>query len=608
MIKKSSCKIVIFYLLVFCYNLGLVAQYPRLPKTTYQALNNYMNYSNEVVHATNLMYYDFLYLNEQFFNYVENAKAPIAYTKDDILTNYDYFPVFPRDLYLKILEENTNIPYDKRGAPLQLVGKVANVLKEIEDTRILLAQYIRTNDYQKDTNLVQGFKWLRRVEVLYYDMFTLQEKLHWSLTTIIQTYTQPPIDLDALRAVQELQPLLKQVKLVVKSVRAGDGSSTLSYNCLKLAEFMRQIESRKDAILEGLVRTPGELKSPDKRFDAMLQRSQNILKASQEYKDNPIYQNMDFKPNYYYYNINLLDNYNRAGDGIATLFNKFINHYGVYWLFEHEMPHIFQVFYPDVPEFEQYKDPEFDIEKIIQEGLLAKAKADSIAKAKADSLAQIIKDSIIIAQRISDSIEYRKNNPEVGDMNLNSFASNNLVFLLDVSASMSDTNKLPLLQSALHQLLDLMRPEDNITFITYSSKANLILPPTSAQYKDSILTAVKNLKSGGLSDANKGLKLAYKTIEEHILKDGNNRIILATDGAIKVSDPIKRLIRKQAKANKDKIHLSVFYFSQKEYTHHKQLLESLATEGAGRYSYIQKENAAKILVIEAQSVRKKNGQ
>lgn len=592
-------------LCIVCCN-SLDAQNQRLSKSTYRALNNYVVYSNEVVYAVNQMFYDFVHLNGQFYLYVEDSINNVIYKKDNILTNYEYFPIFPRDLYLKILNDNIYIPYTKRGNPLMLIGKVANVLKEIEDTRSLLSQYIETDDYKLDTNLVQGFKWLRRMEVLYYDVFTLQEKLHWKLTSIIQGYRQPKVDSSSLVIAQELQPLLRQVKLVIKSVRAKDNSSALSYNSLKLAELIRQLELRRSIILKGAKIVPSSLKSPERRFDNIIKRAKNTLKISREYKYSPRFQNEDFKPHYYYYNINLLDNHNRSGDGAATLFNKFIDNSGIYWLFEHEMPQMFEVSYPDVPEYEQYKTPDFDVEKIIQNALKAQALKDSIIKVKEDSLVQIKQDSLDIAERVQDSVQYRLDNPEVGDMNLTGFASNNLVFLLDISSSMKDTNKLPLLKDALKQLLELMREEDNITLITYSGKSQVIVKPTSAKgHESEILKAIENLSSSGYSDANKGLRLAYKTIEESIIKNGNNRIIMATDGAIKVSRRVKQLIKRRSR-DKENVRLSVFYFSKKEYTHHKVLLEELANAGTGKYSYIKKENAKKILVTEAQSVRKKD--
>ena len=127
---------------------------------------------------------------------------------------------------------------------------------------------------------------------------------------------------------------------------------------------------------------------------------------------------------------------------------------------------------------------------------------------------------------------------------------------------------------------------------------------TSEAAKAKILGVIDGLSSSGLSDANKGIKLAYQTIEQSFIQGGNNRIIMATDGGFKVSKRIQRLVR-QATKRKNPIRLSTFYFSQKEFTHHKKLLQELSETGAGRYRYIQRENAKKILVMEAQEVRNK---
>lgn len=575
-------------------------QAQRLSKSTYGALNNYIIYSNEATHAINLMYFDFLYLNNQFHAYVEDSISSLEYTKDNILTNPEYFPIYPRELYPKIINDNIYLPYAKRGAPFQLIGKVVNVLEEMEQTREKMHTYIVSGDYQQDTNLVQGFTWLRRMEVLYYDMFTLQEKLHWTLTSIAQSYTYPALDSNALRTTKQLQPLLKQTKIVIKGVRAHDNPATINAQCVQLYNTLLRLESKKTSIMKGLNVQKNSLRSPDKRYDMMLDRTHKVLKSTQAYLADKNYQNLDFEPQYYYYNIDLLNQYNRTGNGIATLFNKFIQENDIYWLFEYEMPHLFKVRYPNIPAYEQFLAPELDIEAILAQTLVEQARLDSIEKVREDSLA-------VIAQHIADSIAYRNANPEIGDMNLKGFATNNLVFLLDISSSMRDTNKLPLLKDALVQLLDLMRKEDNITFITYSGKAQLVLPPTSVTSdatKTEILAIIDRLSSSGMSDANKGIELAYKTIEESFIKDGNNRIIMATDGGFKVSKQIKRMI-KQATKRKNPIRLSTFYFSRKEFSHHKKLLQNLSETGAGHYRYIQRENAKKILVMEAQAVREK---
>lgn len=595
MVQKIAYQYLILTLLLWIGCTSASGQ--RLSKSTYRALNNYLVYTNEVTHAVNLMYFDFLYLNDQFYQYVEDSITSIEYEKDNILTNPDYFPIYPRDRYPDIISDNSYLPYDKRGAPFELVGKVNTVLKEVERIRGELSTYINTGNYLQDTNLTQGFSHLRRVEVLYYDLFTLQEKLHWNLTSIAQSYQQPAIDSNALRTIRALQPLMTQIKLNIKSVRANDKSQAIQQNSAQLRALLLHLEQEKDLILGSLARDPNSLRSPDKRYDALLKRGFAVLEATKQYQSASKYNSLLFKPHYYFYNLDFLQQYNRVDDGAVSLFNKFIAENDIYWLYEHEMPHLFEVRYPDIPAFNAFQTPEIDIEAFLAE----RFREDSLRKVA-------LEDSLCIVQTELDSIAYREQNPEIGDMNLTGFATNNLVFLLDVSASMKDTSKLPVLKEALVQLLDLMREEDNITLITYSGKATLVLPPTSATLpgaKAKILAIIDDLSSSGVSDANKGIQLAYQTIEQSFIKNGNNRIILATDGGIKVSNHIKRLIKRSSRG-KTPIKLSTFYFSQKEFSHHKRLLEELSAIGAGRYRYIQQDNAKKILIMEAQKAREHN--
>jgi Ca-activated chloride channel family protein len=107
---------------------------------------------------------------------------------------------------------------------------------------------------------------------------------------------------------------------------------------------------------------------------------------------------------------------------------------------------------------------------------------------------------------------------------------NNLVFLLDVSGSMQPPNKLPLLKSAFHLLAENLRAEDRIAIVVYAGAAGLVLPSTSGDQKEVILEAIDSLEAGGTTAGGAGIKLAYKIAEDNFIEDGNNRVILATDG------------------------------------------------------------------------------
>ncbi|TIX36096.1 MAG: VWA domain-containing protein, partial [Mesorhizobium sp.] len=106
----------------------------------------------------------------------------------------------------------------------------------------------------------------------------------------------------------------------------------------------------------------------------------------------------------------------------------------------------------------------------------------------------------------------------------------NLVFLIDVSGSMSEQDKLPLLQSAFRLLVNKLRPDDTVSIVTYAGDAGTVLEPTKASEKDKILAAIDNLTSGGSTAGEAGIKEAYRLAQKSFVKDGINRVMLATDG------------------------------------------------------------------------------
>ena len=161
----------------------------------------------------------------------------------------------------------------------------------------------------------------------------------------------------------------------------------------------------------------------------------------------------------------------------------------------------------------------------------------------------------------------------------------NLVFLLDVSGSMNQANKLPLLKSAFKLLVDKLRPEDKVSIVVYAGAAGLVLPPTSGNQKETIINALDRLQAGGSTAGGQGIKLAYKTARQNYLPEGNNRIILATDGDFNVGESsnagMERLIEEERKSG---VFLTVIGFGMGNYKDSK--MEILADKGNGNYAYI----------------------
>jgi Ca-activated chloride channel family protein len=170
-------------------------------------------------------------------------------------------------------------------------------------------------------------------------------------------------------------------------------------------------------------------------------------------------------------------------------------------------------------------------------------------------------------------------------MDTRALPASNLVFLIDVSGSMSDPNKLPLLKTSFKMLVNELRPQDKIAIVVYAGAAGLVLPSTSGDEKEKIVAALDQLQAGGSTAGGAGIQLAYKIAKENFVKEGNNRVILATDGDFNVgasSDKdMEQLIEEERKSG---VFLTVLGFGMGNYKDAK--MEILADKGNGNYAYI----------------------
>ncbi len=174
----------------------------------------------------------------------------------------------------------------------------------------------------------------------------------------------------------------------------------------------------------------------------------------------------------------------------------------------------------------------------------------------------------------------------------------NLVFLIDVSGSMASANKLPLLKSAFKLLVNQLSDEDKVAIVVYAGASGVVLPATKGSNKNKILEALEQLKAGGSTAGGEGLKLAYKIAQENFIKDGNNRIIMATDGDFNVGVSSNSEMEQLVTKHRDKgIAITVLGFGMGNYKDDK--LEIIANKGNGNYAYIDNlQEAQKTLVTE----------
>lgn len=174
--------------------------------------------------------------------------------------------------------------------------------------------------------------------------------------------------------------------------------------------------------------------------------------------------------------------------------------------------------------------------------------------------------------------------------------ASNLVFLLDVSGSMNAPNKLPLLKSSLKLLVNQLRAKDKVAIVVYAGAAGVVLPATEGINRQKIMEAMNQLQAGGSTAGAEGIQLAYKIAKENFIAEGNNRVILATDGDFNVgvsSDAaLVRLIEKERDSG---VYLTVLGFGQGNYKDNK--MQELADRGNGNHAYIDNINEAKKVLV-----------
>ncbi|PUZ27409.1 Ca-activated chloride channel family protein [Chitinophaga costaii] len=183
-------------------------------------------------------------------------------------------------------------------------------------------------------------------------------------------------------------------------------------------------------------------------------------------------------------------------------------------------------------------------------------------------------------------------------VNCDSLPPSNLVFLLDVSGSMGAANKLPLLQAAFRILVMNLRPVDKVAIVAYAGTPGLILPSTSGDQRQKILNAIDNLSAGGATAGEAAIKMAYQQAMLNYIINGNNRVILATDGDFNVGmtsdQEMEALITEKRESG---VWLTCLGFGMKDYKDSK--LQTLSNKGNGNFAYIDNlDEATKVFAHE----------
>lgn len=185
-------------------------------------------------------------------------------------------------------------------------------------------------------------------------------------------------------------------------------------------------------------------------------------------------------------------------------------------------------------------------------------------------------------------------------LNVQQRASANIVFLLDVSGSMNEPNKLPLVKKSLAMLTNQLTENDKVAIVVYAGAAGCVLPSTNGANKHAILFALEHLHAGGSTNGGQGIQLAYSIARENFIPGGINRVILCTDGDFNVGvtgdDALVEMMQANAKSN---IFLTCLGFGMGNYN--DAMMEKISNKGNGVYGMIDNEMEARRMMVEQMS-------
>ncbi|WP_407333276.1 vWA domain-containing protein [Enterovibrio sp. 27052020O] len=186
------------------------------------------------------------------------------------------------------------------------------------------------------------------------------------------------------------------------------------------------------------------------------------------------------------------------------------------------------------------------------------------------------------------------------DIPINERKPSNLVFLVDVSGSMNEPNKLPLLVQSLSLMVKNLGSDDKVSLVTYAGNASVVLEPTQGDDQQAIINALKSLQAGGGTYGESGIRLAYEQAKNGFIKDGVNRVILATDGDFNVGvtslDALKDLVEEE---RENGISLTTIGFGRGNYN--DAMMEQLANIGDGNHAYIDTLHEAQKVLLRQMS-------
>jgi Ca-activated chloride channel family protein len=557
-----------------------------ITKNTFSALGEYIEFINETWRQTRSLQSTLASFNSSasYFKTLESFEK-----RQPMHLDYSKFQI-PYSYFQKIATSRALPPEIAKSLNTQ-AEVLMNVLKEMDNLGASLDIEVKERKYEND-RLAKVYQILEREAKLLTIWDEKKERLYKDVRAVYDSYLPTSAGSSWQKsglAIRELSDLDHDALFQAKKFYNGD--STIKINTEKIESTLRDVIAKEFDNMQGiqkLGRYNGNC--PYSPYEDVPATSRQLVEHFQKLAPR---KESNSRYNDPYYNM-------------VYLYNDIVDDYNKFCELSTTVPHLKTVFQPEVfnvsyPDPTREKKPVGSPPSQPETATVNNNRPDNGIKptgqpsTNTQNNSSHTRDTIYIEKR--DTIYIKEPNEELRSME--GYATNNMVLLLDISGSMNQPEKLPLLKESMVRMLDMMRQEDQVSIIGFSSKPKVLLKSTSFKEEEKIKKAVSDLSSSGKTDARAAIKMAYKVANENYIRGGNNRIILATDGEFVMDDETKKLIEEFSAQD---IFLSVFNFGKGMGS--SKTLENLASIGKGNYEAISKENVDVKLIKEVKAKRK----
>ncbi|HEY0744141.1 MAG TPA: VWA domain-containing protein [Chryseosolibacter sp.] len=562
------------------------SQKTAIPKNVFDALTEYIDFINETWRQTRSLQSTLTSFNSSAttFKTLESyeRRQPMHFDYSDFKVPYSY--------QQKVVAASKAFPAQYSKSLNTQAEVIMNVLKEMNNLGASLDIEVKERRYEKD-RLAKVYQILERQSELFTIWDEKKERLYKDVRSIYDSYTatNPSASWQKSgKVLRELTDLDHDAVFEAKKYYGGD--STIKIDAEKIEARAREVIAKEFDNMQGiqkLGRYNGNC--PYSPYEDVASTSRQLVEHFQ--KLSPRHANTS--------------RYNDPYYRIIYLYNEIVDDYNKFCELSTNVPHLKKIFQPEIFKV-AYPDPAKAKKPVTKTPpqtsneqtpvVKASQTVDQKATSTQTSTSTHTRDTIYIEKR--DTVYIREPNEELRSME--GYATNNMVLLLDISGSMNQPEKLPLLKESMLRMLEMMRQEDQVSIIGFSGKPKILLKPTSFKEEEKIRKAVSDLTSSGKTDGKAAIRMAYKVANDNYIRGGNNRIILATDGEFAMDDDTRKVIEEFSGQD---IFLSVFNFGKGMGS--SKTLENLATLGKGNYEAISKENVDAKLIREAKAKRKK---